>query len=57
MKRKIITGIFIIFSILLIIGCKKNNEFSKGNNELKINNNSVLLIKLLFLFVHQEVLK
>lgn len=43
MKRKIITGIFIIFSILLITGCKKNNESSKDNNELKTNNNSVVL--------------
>ena len=43
MKRKIITNLFIIFSIFLITGCSKDKELSKNNNEVKSNSNSVVL--------------
>lgn len=43
MSRKRIIVLFIVLSIFLINGCGKSNESSKRNNEIKPNNNSVIL--------------
>ena len=43
MHRKIILSLFILLSVFLITGCRKNNESSKSKNKEKLNSNSVVL--------------
>ena len=43
MKKKVITSLLIIFSIFLIIGCGKDDEENKDNNEIKLNSNAVVV--------------
>ena len=43
MKKKIIIGLFVLLSVFLITGCRKNNESSKSKNKEKLNSNSVVL--------------
>lgn len=43
MRRKIIISLFIVLSIFMIAGCDKKSEIGKSDNEIKVNDNSVVL--------------